>query len=395
MSKIISIPIAAIFLLNSIVYGIELPINEKLRVPLGFSSTGGANSDLGKRFNSELSRQSPPIEKYPIIAVLRRMRHGGSVYDMKSCINTMQLLESIAEECPSELADRIMAFRGKLIDEFSALRVLIYEPPTSIKVIPEQNLKDWERRLAERLDAFKKIQAELAELKEQIFNESFDKETVETMSTMFEEGVKEWASSISILEQGVNFTKGVVVKKEVNLNNIIKQAIEPKPYGKLVEFKENPVPNIYADPMMVLQIITNIIVNADKLKDKVEITKLTISARLSEDNKEVIIDITDNGLGFNKNMLSEKQERDGSYEVIFGYGITYREGGSGFGLAENDLYAKINNGSFRVFSRPSGANRGSSFIIRMPVLSGINEQPQVSSGDSTAIEQIKELQTSL
>ncbi|MFA5389770.1 MAG: hypothetical protein WC312_08495, partial [Candidatus Omnitrophota bacterium] len=64
---------------------------------------------------------------------------------------------------------------------------------------------------------------------------------------------------------------------------------------------------------------------------------------------------------------SAKQEKDGSYEVIFSLNASYRKDGTGFGLAENDYLAMINNGGFQAFSRPSGQNRGSTFIIELPL----------------------------
>jgi len=301
------------------------------------------------------------LDKYPVITVLRRMRHGGSVYDMEARINTIQFIELMADECSPPLSDELTAFHKKLKDAFSTLRMLVNEPPKNLINIPSRKLKDWEVRLEGRLEAFKNARAEFAGLKDRILSESSDKEMAETMADMFEKGIEEW---VSILEQGVLFTKGVVLKKEMSLNDAVQQAIGP--YG-IAEFKNQPSIDIYADPMMVRQMITNIIVNADILKSKAAITKVSINIKLSEHGKEAIVNIADNGLGFDKNMLNDKQEPDGSYEVMFSYGRTYRAGGSGFGLAENDLYARLHKGSFRVFSRPSGNQRGSTFIIRLPV----------------------------
>jgi len=304
------------------------------------------------------------LDKYPVITVLRRMRHGGSVYDMEARINTIQFIELLADECSPPLSDELTAFHKKLKDAFSTLRTLVNEPPKNLINIPSRRLKDWEARLEGRLEAFKNARAEFAGLKGRMLSESSDKEMAETMADMFEKGMDEW---VSILEQGTLFTKGVVLKQEMSLKDAVQEVISP--YSNFVEFKNQPDINVYADPMMVRQMITNIIVNADVLKNKMSITKVYISIKLSEDGKEAMINITDNGLGFDKNMLNDKQEPDGGYEVMFSYGRTYREGGSGFGLAENDLYARLHKGSFRIFSRPSGEQRGSTFIIRLPVSS--------------------------
>lgn len=330
------------------------------------------------------------LKNYPIITVLRRMRHGGSVYDMETRVNTIQFLDLIAMDCPPAIGEKILSLHGYLKDEFAKLRQLTNEPPKNIgaTALSDEILKDWEYRLVERAAAFKIAQKQFGELKKQISEKSFDKESAEHMSAMFEEGLK---SGTSVLEQGVDFTKGIVSAKTTNPNESIKKAIEP--YNRFAEFRETSVPDIQVDPMMLHQMIANIIVNADTLKIKAEITKVLINTKLSDDGKEVIIEIIDNGLGFNKNMLSNRQETDGSYEVVFGYGVTYRDGGSGFGLAENDLYAKLNNGSFQVFTRSSGEHRGSTFVIRLPV-SRINEQPAQET-ESAIIERMKQSIASL
>jgi signal transduction histidine kinase len=291
------------------------------------------------------------------------MGHGGSAYDIPDHFDVLPLLDLIADNCSSDpgLSNKIMAIRAKWDKTLCpGLRALIGEPSKKIEAgtVSDKDIQDWESRLEEQLKAFKEIQAEFAGLKDKISsNKNFD----EGSSAMLENAVQEWRS---ILEQGVNFTKGIVKKEKVNLNAIINKAIESR--KDFVKFKENPGDPIYihADPMTVLQIITNIIVNANKLKAKAELTKVIISAELSSNNKEVIIEITDDGPGFDENMLKKNSEKDGSQEVMFGYGITYNYG-SGFGLAENKIYAKLHNGSFRVFSRTSGENRGSTFIIKL------------------------------
>jgi len=303
------------------------------------------------------------LERYPIVPVLRRMRHGGSVYDIAAHSNVIEFLDMIAEKCPAELREEIAGVYELSTSGFANLRVLVNEPSQKIETdtISDEILEDWEDRLMGNLVVFIEAQKRFAGLKERVLDESSDKTSVRLWSLMLDE---ELARCVAILEDGVNLTQGVVLEKETDVNETIKEVI--KPYN-MVEFKKGAIPKIYADPMMIGQIVKNIVVNADNMKRKIGITKIIINTELSEDEKEIVVTITNDGAGFDNNMLSARQEPDGSYEVLFGYGTTYREGGSGFGLAENELYAKLHNGSLRIFSRPSGENMGSTFILRVPV----------------------------
>jgi len=332
--------------------------------------------DLDNRFDKALLKESP-LGKYLILAVLRRMNHGGSVYNMLDRLGGITLLMQIAGECSRDLREKIMATYGRLKDTQKDLRQLIVEAEKEKKVeaISDEVIQDWESRLKKQFEAFQKVQEEFAGLKDEISKEELNKESLEIMSEMFEDAAKEW---VSILKQGVDLINHKVVKEEINLKDIIRQAIEP--YKKFVEFiDDNSIPNIYADPMMVLQIITNILVNAKKLS----IDKVTIKVKPSKN--DVMMEITDNGPGFHEDMTNANPEQDGSYKVIFGYGITYIVDGTGLGLAENNLYTRLHKGSLHAFSRPSGSERGASFIIMLPAVLSVGttvikpaNDPQVS-----------------
>ncbi|PIP67874.1 MAG: hypothetical protein CO035_02240 [Candidatus Omnitrophica bacterium CG_4_9_14_0_2_um_filter_42_8] len=336
------------------------------------------------------------LKKYPVILVLRRMRHGGSVADINTGINTTGFLEMIAEENEPWLEKKFNSLHAVLNNRIKKIQTLTNEPPQGIKInkVSGQILK-WENSLIRNLVILEKIEAKFNELEKQIPYDNFNETTAEDVklySRIFKENLE---NLINILREGVDLVNGKVQKKEVSLNEIIKKTIDPYRNTGFIKFKEKGNPIIIANSMMMQQIITNIIVNSEKLKNTAGISEVVIAIRLAENGKDVIIEITDNGAGFPKEMRSNAPNQDGSYEVIFGLDASYRKDGSGFGLAENDFYARLHDGSFRIVSRLSGENRGSTFIIKLPVLSGINERLRVSPKNATAVKQIKNIQTSL
>jgi len=127
---------------------------------------------------------------------------------------------------------------------------------------------------------------------------------------------------------------------------------------------------------MIKGAITNILTNNRQIE---EIKNTTINARLSPEEKEIIIEISDDGPGFPKGGL--KKVLGKSYQKAFEFGWSKRKGGTGFGLAESGVYIEEHDGTIRVDSEKG---KGSTFTIRLPVLQENAEKTHLASKETVS-----------
>jgi signal transduction histidine kinase len=123
---------------------------------------------------------------------------------------------------------------------------------------------------------------------------------------------------------------------------------------KVVRQYENP-PELFADRHKVLQILVNLLSNAQYALDKSPEKRVTLCIRQNVGNGRVHFEISDTGVG----IAPENLER------IFMLGFTTRADGHGFGLHSGANAAREMDGQLFVFSE--GIGRGATFILELPV----------------------------
>jgi signal transduction histidine kinase len=127
-----------------------------------------------------------------------------------------------------------------------------------------------------------------------------------------------------------------------------------------VERDFNPrTPQVEADRHKVLQILVNIVRNAQQACDESGQADKRVVLRIQPAGNVVKICIADNGVG----IAPENLDR------VFNHGFTTRKNGHGFGLHNAALAAKEMGGSLHVAS--AGLGQGASFTLELPVRNGV------------------------
>ena len=192
-----------------------------------------------------------------------------------------------------------------------------------------------------------------------------------TLSTSFESGqsellneAKELTKSVNhiieivAMQQSVARSSGVIEK--IDVNELVDDAIRMNESSfsryntKLIrEFED--CPEILSRRHEVLQILVNLMKNAQQATLDVDRTAtITIRTRPAS-NEFIIIEIEDNGIGIAKKNLSE----------LFQYGFTTKKSGNGFGLHSSANTANYLGGSISVAS--DGRDCGATFTLRLPI----------------------------
>ena len=197
-------------------------------------------------------------------------------------------------------------------------------------------------------------------------NSSLRPEAVERSRLIIGRQVRHMAALLDDLLDVSRITRGVfVLKKEyVNLQGILAEAVETarplidtKRHALTLDWPSDSI-EIEADPVRLVQIISNLLTNAAKYTDPEG--KIHFSARI--EHEQLLISVRDTGIGLTPEMLpkvfemfsqvSPDQERS--------------EGGLGIGLALVRGLVELHGG--RIEARSSGLERGSEFIAYLPCL---------------------------
>ncbi len=113
-------------------------------------------------------------------------------------------------------------------------------------------------------------------------------------------------------------------------------------------------PEVHTDKHQVIQILINLVRNAQLACDEAGRTEKRITVRISGDATAVRISVCDNGVGIPPENLTR----------IFAHGFTTRKEGHGFGLHSGALAARELGGSLTVQS--AGPGHGATFILELP-----------------------------
>ena len=160
-------------------------------------------------------------------------------------------------------------------------------------------------------------------------------------------------------------TRGAIVLKKVRteLAPVIEAAIDAarpiidaRQHSLTLDLPEEPV-FLEADPVRLTQVFSNLLINAAKYTNP----KGQIDVRVVKEGKDVVISIRDNGVGIPAELMPRlfmlfTQARPA---------LERSEGGLGVGLALVRGLVTLHGG--QVQARSAGVNRGSDFIVHLPM----------------------------
>ncbi|MBE2213496.1 MAG: PAS domain-containing protein [Opitutaceae bacterium] len=140
-----------------------------------------------------------------------------------------------------------------------------------------------------------------------------------------------------------------------------------KQYGVRVEREYQDVPTVLAEKGKVLQVLVNLLSNANSACAARGSTDRLITVRLERGEKgQVCFVVRDNGVGIAVEDLG----------YIFKHGFSTRADGHGFGLHFSALAAKEMKGALHVHS--GGLGHGASFTLELPAATSAAEPNQTS-----------------
>ncbi|HVU35474.1 MAG TPA: ATP-binding protein [Opitutaceae bacterium] len=117
-----------------------------------------------------------------------------------------------------------------------------------------------------------------------------------------------------------------------------------------------PAPDVRVEKSKVLQVLTNLIRNADRAcADTGRPDRMIVAAIEPDGTDRVRMIIRDNGVGIPEANLSR----------IFAHGFTTRSDGHGFGLHASAIAARAMSGALKAHS--DGPGRGATFVLELPV----------------------------
>ncbi len=169
-------------------------------------------------------------------------------------------------------------------------------------------------------------------------------------------------------------------KERVALTEIVNLAVESS--NPLIDQHQHklslllPGKPIYlnADKLRLAQVLMNLLTNAAKYTP--EGGRITLSAE--PNGEEVTLRVTDNGVGIDPDQLSQ------IFDMFYQANRSYEQlhGGLGIGLTLTRRLVEMHGGQVEVHS--AGMNRGSEFVVRLPIFRGqLQPQDQAANAETT------------
>lgn len=167
-------------------------------------------------------------------------------------------------------------------------------------------------------------------------------------------------------------TRGRIVLKTalVDLTDVIERAVEAvRPayeaagHGLRVELPSSPL-RVLADPARLVQVLVNLLDNAAKYTP----SPGTIVIDASEDGAELVVRVTDNGVGIDRERLPRVFDA-----LALAHSINEAAFGLGIGLALVRQLVELHGGSVSVHSE--GPGLGSQFAVRLPMVREVTQAP--------------------
>ncbi len=187
--------------------------------------------------------------------------------------------------------------------------------------------------------------------------QDLDSERDKKMSSRVQLLQKEVSRLDSILSDFLRFAKRPVLHFEkCDINEIIESVLDfigPEAIQNSIRILRNfdtKLPKCNLDSNVIKQALLNVILNAQQAMPNGG----ELMVRTYQDSKDVFIDITDTGVGIQKNKI------DKIFEVYY----STKKTGTGLGLPTAKRIIEENNGAISIRSEDG---KGSSFLIKLPV----------------------------
>jgi ligand-binding sensor domain-containing protein/signal transduction histidine kinase len=160
-----------------------------------------------------------------------------------------------------------------------------------------------------------------------------------------------------------NYAKISGVKEIVNVHDLIEESLRMnlgalERHGVKVIRDFQNVPPINVEKHKILQILINLLRNAQYACDESGRADKELTVRVANGDGRLKISVVDNGVGIPPENLTR----------IFNHGFTTRSSGHGFGLHGGALAAREMGGSLTVHS--DGPGKGAAFTLELPMPSG-------------------------
>ena len=200
---------------------------------------------------------------------------------------------------------------------------------------------------------------------------SGDAETLRSASALLERQVGQLARLVDDLLDISRITRGKIDLKKVNveLAAVVDQAIEAvRPlyqsmkHELTVTLPPQPV-RLHADPARLAQIISNLLNNAAKFTDEGGHVRLTVE----QEGDDAVVRVSDKGIGIAAEHLPGLFEMFAQVDTS----LERSRGGLGIGLTLVKTLVEMHGGT--VAAHSDGPGRGSTFVVRLPVLSAATE----------------------
>ncbi|HZN26367.1 MAG TPA: PAS domain S-box protein [Burkholderiales bacterium] len=165
-------------------------------------------------------------------------------------------------------------------------------------------------------------------------------------------------------------------REMVELAALVQQALEAVRHEvdakrQMLALKNPDQPlHIYADPVRVAQIVTNLVSNASKYSEP----SSTIWVALEKDQANAVIRVKDQGIG----IPPDKLESIFEIFVQIDPSIERRQGGLGLGLMLVRSLVQLHGGS--VSAHSDGPGRGSEFTVSLPLMATQNGEREADEG---------------
>jgi PAS domain S-box-containing protein len=162
----------------------------------------------------------------------------------------------------------------------------------------------------------------------------------------------------------------------VNLSGLLREALEmcqplidAEHHQLSVRIPAEPV-EVMADPVRLVQVVSNLLNNAVKFTAPGGLIELTLETR----HGQAIISVKDNGLGIETSLLSHIFEQFGQVDSS----AHKASGGLGVGLYLSRALVDLHGGVIDVSS--AGLGKGAEFIVRLPLREGSSNAAQENAG---------------
>lgn len=272
-----------------------------------------------------------------------------------------KLLATARKVGMAEVATGVLHNAGNVLNSVSVTAESIQKRVRISKVYYLKDVVDLFNKHANELSTFitteergKKLPAFLANLSKELIEEQ------EHYLKALEELTRhvQHVADIIQLQQSHSKTKGLI--EPVSIAELVEDAIKINA-DSLTQFhvevrrEISHIPSVLLDRHKVLQMLTNLISNANYALSKSERDDRTLTIRVKEPEGGYIrIEVCDNGVGIAKEDLKR----------IFELGFTTKKKGHGFGLHSTALAANEMNGS--IIFHSDGPGKGAVFTIELP-----------------------------